>query len=71
LPADELLTLLGNNLGVNAIPTATPGLVHEASSLESALLTRFDALLIIGFDAHTLQVVQENWLRDLLFASLS
>jgi hypothetical protein len=70
-PADQLLTLLGNHLGVNATQMAVPGLLAEVSSLDSWLLARFDALLSLGFNAHTLDAAQDNWTRDLLFASLS
>jgi hypothetical protein len=64
------LTLLGNNLELNASQTALPGILDDMPSLESALLARFDALLSMGFDGHALQAAQENWLRDLLFASV-
>jgi hypothetical protein len=68
---DQFLTLPGNNLGFKATQTVLPGLVNEVSALDSALLTRFDALLSMGFDAHRLQVAQDTLLRDLLLASLS
>jgi hypothetical protein len=71
LPADQLFALLGNHLGVNTTQIALPGLLAEVSSLESSLLARFDALLSLGFNAPTLNAAQDNWTRDLLFASLS
>jgi hypothetical protein len=46
-------------------------LVNEVSSLESACLARFDALLSMGFNGYALQAAQENWLRDVFFAHLS
>jgi hypothetical protein len=64
------LTPVGNNLGFNATKMALPGVLSELPSLESALLARFDALLSMGFDGYALQTAQENWLRDLLGASL-
>jgi hypothetical protein len=70
-PADQLLTLLGNNLGVNATQIAWPGLLAEVSSVDSSLLARFDVLLSMGFNAHTLNAAQDNWTRDPLLASLS
>jgi hypothetical protein len=65
------LTLLGNNLGVNATQTALPGLVDKAPSLESSLLAHFDALLSLGFHAPLVNAAQDNWIRDVLFANLS
>jgi hypothetical protein len=71
LPAEQLLTLLGNDLGFHAPPTALQGLVNEVSSWDAALLARFDALLSMGFNAEMWIAAQGNWMRDLLFASLS
>ena len=71
LPADQFLTLLGNDLGLHATQTALQGLVNEVSALDSALLARFDALLSMGFNAEMWIAAQDNWLRDLLLASLT
>ena len=71
LPADQLLTLLGNDLGLHATQTGLTGLVSEVSALDAALLARFDALLSMGLDAEMWMVAQDNWMRDLHLASLS
>src|SRR5262249_60870880 len=70
LPAEQLFALLGNHLGVNTTQIALPGLLNEVPSLDLSLLARFDALLSMGFNVHTLNATQDNWTRDLLFASL-
>lgn len=70
-PSDPLFTLIGNNPAVNAPQNVLASLLSEWQSLESALLSRFDALLSMGFGASTHNDTPDTQLRDLLFASLS
>ncbi len=69
--ADLLFTLIGNNPGFSASPSVLSSLLSEWQSLESALLTRFDALLSMGLNADKLIADPDILMRDLLFASLS
>jgi hypothetical protein len=71
LPIDRFLTLLGNNFAFKVTPIALPGLVNEMPSLDSSLPSRFDALLSMGFNAHTLDAAQNNWMGDFLLVSVS
>jgi hypothetical protein len=66
---DQLFTLLGDNIGSTASQTDWQTLLADWSSVDSALLSRFEALW--GAKAGIANAAQENWLRDLLFASLA
>jgi hypothetical protein len=66
---DPLFALLGDNLGSTASQSDWQTLLADWSSVDSALLSRFEALW--GAKAGTANAAQQSWLRDLLFASLA
>jgi hypothetical protein len=68
--ADHLFALLGEEAAFGARSTPQDVIVNGLPSA-TVPLPRFDALLSMGAGARTMDLPQDNWLRDLPFARLS
>ena len=68
--ADHLFSLVGEETAFGAHSTPQAVIVNGLP-FAPAPLPRFDALLSMGAGARTMGALKENWMRDLLFASLS